>query len=180
MKSAVYFFLGLVLGAAGGAYVAKSIAERKAEDRIEKATLEAREYYKNKSESKKEEPPKENMTKEASHVEFSRIYGKAFDVRDEVAKPDPDVETYAYEISQEEFGEDAEYTTYSLDYYADGNLVDETGNIVDDPVHLVGGDVLDDISITNPVAYVRNDITKTDYEICFVDSDYEQDGAVKD
>ena len=75
---------------------------------------------------------------------------------------------------------DNEYTTYTLDYYTDGNLVDETGNIVDDPVHLVGGDVLDDLSKDEPVAYVRNDITKTDYEICYVDDVYESSGGDKD
>ena len=178
MKSAVYFFLGLIFGAAGGAYVAKSIVERKTEDRVEKATLEAKEYYEEKYKKKVDEVTKENVNTVVNEV--TRIYGKAFDIPDDIPKPTPDVETYAYEISQEEFGEDSEYTTYALDYYADGTLVDETNNVVDDPVHLVGGDILDNISATNPVAYVRNDITKTDYEICFVASDYEQDGAVKD
>ena len=39
MRSLVSFIFGLILGAAGGAYVAKSIAEKKAEDQIAKATI---------------------------------------------------------------------------------------------------------------------------------------------
>ena len=35
MKSIVSFFIGLIFGAAGGAYIAKSIADKKAEDAIE-------------------------------------------------------------------------------------------------------------------------------------------------
>lgn len=174
MRSIVSFFLGLMIGAAGGAYVAKTISDKKAEDAIEKATLEARDYYKEKY------APKEEPKPEPTVENFSRIYGKAFDIRESEPKPSTNVETYAYEIDPDEFGEDSEYTTYSLDYYSDGNLVDETGNVVDDPIHLVGGDVLDNISMTNPTAYVRNDITKTDYEITYVDDTYEQSGGVKD
>lgn len=176
MKSIVSFFLGLIFGAAGGAYVAKAISDKKAENAIEKATLEARDYYKEKFDKKEEPKPEPEQT--AVVENFSRIYGRAFDIREQ--KPSTEVETYAYEIDTDEFGEDPEYSTYSLDYYSDGNLVDETGNIVDDPVHLVGGDVLDSVSMTNPTAYVRNDITKTDYEISYVDDVYDQPGGMKD
>ena len=175
MRSLISFFIGLVIGAAGGAYVAKSFSDKKAEDRIEKATVEARDYYKEKFEKKEEPKPDVVMPNE-----MFRVYGKAYDIYTEPPAPEPGAETYAYEIPQEEFGEDAEYSTYSLDYYSDGNLVDETGNIVDDPIHLVGGDILDELSVTNPTAYVRNDITKTDYEISFVDDEYSQFGGEKD
>lgn len=176
MRSIVSFFLGLMIGAAGGAYVAKAISDKKAEDAIEKATLEARDYYKEKYEPKEEPKPEPKEQVE----NFTRIYGRAFDIREQEPKPIENVETYAYEIDPDEFGEDSEYTTYSLDYYSDGTLVDETGNVVDDPIHLVGGDVLDGISMTNPTAYVRNDITKTDYEISYVDDTFEQPGGDKD
>lgn len=186
MKSAVYFVLGLIFGSAGGAYISKLIVERKMEDKIEKATSEARNYYKDKYKPKKEEkPPVEKSEPKKPPVEFTRIYGKAFEVNEETIDEDireniKNAETYAYEISPEEFGEDCEYTTYSLDYYSDGSLVDETGNLVDDPVHLVGGDVLDGISMENPTAYVRNDITKTDYEITYVDDEFDSSGGLDD
>lgn len=177
MRSAVYFFIGLIFGAAGGAYVAKTISDKKAEDAIEKATLEARDYYKQKYEPKEEPKPEPKEQVE----NLTRIYGRAFDIRGEAdSKMHAEIETYAYEIDQDEFGEDPGYNTYSLDYYSDGNLVDETGNVVEDPIHLVGGDVLDSICMENPTAYVRNDITKTDYEISYVDDVFEQSGGTKD
>ena len=175
MRSIVSFFLGLIIGAAGGTYVAKTISDKKAEDAIEKATLEARDYYKEKFEKKEEPKPEPTSVVE----DCSRIYGRAFDIRTTEPKS-ADVETYSYEIDESEFGEDSEYSTYSLDYYSDGNLVDELGNIVDDPIHLVGGDVLDSICMEHPTAYVRNDITKTDYEISYVDDVYDQPGGMKD
>lgn len=178
MKSAVWFFIGFIFGSAGAAYVTKSICNKKAEDQIEKATVEARDYYKEKYESveKKEQEVQEK------YEEATRIYGKAFDLYKEHNEESPVIEekVHAYEIDEDEFGEDHEYSTYSLDYYTDGNLVDETGNIVDDPIHLIGADILDKVCLENPVAYVRNDETKTDYEICFVNDTYEQPGGEDD
>ena len=181
MKSLVSFIFGLIVGAAAGAYVAKSIAEKKAEDQIAQATVEARDYYKEKYAPKKEEPKKDDLE---ANKKITRIYGSQFDlysepevkIEGEHVQEDPEKETYSYEIDEDEFGMDSEYTTYSLDYYSDGNLVDETGSVVDDPVHLVGGDVLDKLLDREiNVGYVRNDITKTDYEICFVEGSYDGD-----
>ena len=192
MKSLVSFIFGLIVGATAGAYVAKSISDRKAEMRIEETTVEARDYYKEEYEPKKEEPKQESVFGKKDDLEankkITRIYGHQFDLYsepevkiDEHQQKDPEKETYSYPIDEDEFGMDHDYTTYSLDYYADGSLVDETGNLVDDPVHLVGGDILDDLSDRKiDVGYVRNDITKTDYEICYVDANYEEDGGVKD
>lgn len=189
MRSFVAFIFGLIIGTAAGAYVAKSISDGKAEKKIEEATIEARDYYKDKYTPKKEEPKQESVFGDKDDLEankkITRIYGHQFDLysepkEEERIKEDPEKETYSYPIDEDEFGMDRDYTTYSLDYYADGTMLDETGNVVDDPIHLVGGDVLDGLSISNPTAYVRNDITKTDYEICYVDANYEEDGGVKD
>lgn len=190
MRSLVSFIFGVILGAAGGAYVAKSISDKKAEKRIEEATVEARDYYKEKFEPKKEEPKQESVFGNKDDLEanknLTRIYGHQFDLhssepKEERIKEDPEKETYSYPIDEDEFGMDQDYTTYSLDYYADGTMLDETGNVVEDPIHLVGGDILDDLSDRKiDVGYVRNDITKTDYEICYIDADYEPEGGVKD
>ena len=174
MKSAVWFFLGLILGAAGGAYVAKSIAEKKTEDQIEKATVEARNYYKEKYEPKKEEPekPSENLT---------RIYGKAFDLYS-VPKSSEEEEKrhYITPITAKDYDEEDEYNKCTLDCYADGVVVDEMGNDVEDPASIVGSETLDDMSIENPTAYVRNDTTQTVYEICYIDTYYESEGGADD
>lgn len=195
MKSALYFFLGVIIGAAGGAYVAASIESKKADDRVEKATVEARNFYKEKYASESgDADTKLKEDDKKGYESITRIYGPQFDlypsnrvpygqpvIEGEDRKPDPNAETYAYEIDDDEFGMDREYTTYSLDYYSDGNLVDETGNIVEDPIRLVGSDILDELETrASNIAYVRNDITKTDYEICYINAPYEATGTEKD
>ena len=178
MKSAVWFFLGLVLGAAGGAYVAKSIAEKKAEDQIEKATVEARNYYKEKYEPKKEEPVKEPE-------KVTRIFGKAFDLypvpKNTIVEEETEVDHhYITPISQQEYDDEEEYSKCTLDCYADGIVTDEMDNDVEDPGGIVGSDTLDKLSNENPVAYVRNDETQTVYEICYIDAYYEPEGGIED
>lgn len=180
MKSAVWFFLGLVLGAAGGAYVATSIAEKKTEDQIEKATVEARNYYKEKfmhKPPKKEEPVKEP---EAS----TRIYGRAFDlysVPKDTPVEEPEVNHhYITPITAQEYDDEEGYLKCTLDCYADGVVTDEMDNDVEDPGGLVGSDTLDSLSTENPVAYIRNDTTQTVYEICYIDAYYEPEGGVDD
>lgn len=190
MKSAVWFFLGIIFGAAGGAYVAKSIAEKKAEDRIEKATIEARDYYR---ERYAEKPPssQDNDGVLKAAESSTRIYGKAFSIYtpSELEKVEGNVTVeydenenahYITPITAEEYDSEEEYTKCELDYYADGVLTDEMGNDVEDPAHIVGGDTLDSLCAENRVAYVRNDTTRTVYEVCYIDTYYESEGGDED
>ena len=185
MKGFLCFFLGLAAGAAAGAYVTKFVCEKNAEDRVAQATVEARDYYKEKY--KKEEPKIPEDDKKVNAA-FTRIYGNQYDtykgepviVDDWTREENPNLETYANEIDEDDFGKEEGYSKYYLDYYSDGNLVDDMGNVVEDPVHLIGGDSLDKLDLETPVVYVRNDVTKTDYEVCYVDSPYEEAGGDKD
>lgn len=60
-----------------------------------------------------------------------------------------------------------DYNTESLNYYADGVLTDYCDNVIDDPENIIGdidpsehfGEYEED------TVYVRNDVTKCDYEI---------------
>lgn len=174
MKSLAYFILGLMLGAAGGAYIAKSIVEKKTEDQIEKATIEARDYYEDKFKPKKEEKPEEPPSS-------TRIYGRAFDlysVPKDVPVEEPEIDRhYITPISAKDFDDEEEYEKCTLDCYADGTVTDEMDNDVEDPGGIVGSDTLDKLSNKNPVAYVRNDTTQTVYEICYIDTYYEPEGG---
>lgn len=167
MKSAVYFFLGLVLGAAGGAYVAKSIAERKAEDRIEKATIEARDYYKEKYDKKADEITKENVDKVVKEV--TRIYGKAYDIHADEPVVYPNVQ----EVDEDIFEEADGYFQCFLNYYSDKVLTDEEGNPVDNPEDMVG-EYVKELDPVNDKIYVRNDATNTKYEITYIDSPFDE------
>lgn len=71
-----------------------------------------------------------------------------------------------YVIPPEEFGELDGYETYSLTYYADGVLADDSGDIVDNIEDIVGEDSLTHFGeYEDDSVFVRNDSLKNDYEI---------------
>ena len=71
-----------------------------------------------------------------------------------------------YVISPEDFGEHDDYETQSLDYYADGVLADNMGNVVEDIESMVGRDSLDHFGeYEDDAVHVRNDALQCDFEI---------------
>ena len=71
-----------------------------------------------------------------------------------------------YVISPEDFGEHDDYETQSLDYYADGVLADNMGNVVEDVESMVGRDSLTQFGeYEDDSVHVRNDALKCDFEI---------------
>ena len=75
-----------------------------------------------------------------------------------------DIEPYI--ISPEEFGEYDDYNRISLTYYADGILADDCDELVDHIEETVGIDFFSHFGeYEDDSVFVRNDRTKTDYEI---------------
>lgn len=191
MKSFIFFALGAALGAVGGAFAMKYICEAKADKKIADATAEARNFYKEKYEedSKKIDAKVDRkvlnaLTEAYQPGDSNRIFGKTYDIREPVNyRENPrdfnGDKTYIYMIDPDDAGMDDSYTQYSLDYYTDGNLVDEEGNLIDNPLE-IAGDYLDELSLENPEIHVRNDVTKTEYDICYIAASYEQPGGVYD
>lgn len=71
-----------------------------------------------------------------------------------------------YVISPEEFDENDDYEVATLTYYADKVLTDEHDNIIEDVESMVGEDSLNHFGeYEDDSVFVRNDRTKTDYEI---------------
>ena len=71
-----------------------------------------------------------------------------------------------YVISPDEFGENDDYETQSLDYYADGVLAENMGNIVEDIESMVGRDSLNHFGeYEDDAVHVRNDAQQCDFEI---------------
>ena len=71
-----------------------------------------------------------------------------------------------YVIPPELFGEDPEYETVSLTYYADGVLTDEWDNVIDDADDLLGAGSLSTFGqYEDDSVFVRDDAITTDYEI---------------
>ena len=186
MKGLLIFAAGLAVGAVAGAVIVKNkvLADAKAE------VEEVREYYRSargkvnrenveeteevKEVEKKEYELKDILIKdepktEKEHTNYSQIT-KMYMSKDEFQAPmydDPFV------IDPSEFGENPEYVTETLTYFADGVLVDDVDDVIEEPDIVVGLEnlkIFEEFGATT--VYVRNDIYKTDYEIIRDDWNY--------
>ena len=183
MKGLLSFADGVDVGAVAGAVIVKNkvLADAKAE--IE----EVREYYRESRGVKEVEEVKEKVEEtidhiqdlieehetkpktEKEHTNYSQIT-KMYMSKDEFQTPmydDPFV------IDPSEFGENPEYDTETLTYFADGVLVDDVDDVIDEPDIVVGLEnlkIFEEFGATT--VYVRNDIYKTDYEIIRDDWNY--------
>lgn len=192
MRSFIFFILGATAGAVGGAFAMKYICEAKADKKIADATAEARNFYKDKYEKesadldKKVDNEAHKKLAEVYQQPSDRIFGRTYDVPEstyvsyrEQPRDEKGNKTYIYMIDPDDAGMDDSFTQYCLDYYQDGSLVDEQGNLVDEPME-IAGEYLDELSLENPEIHVRNDVTKTEYDICYIAASYEQPGGVYD
>ena len=182
MKGLLIFAAGLAVGAVAGAVIVKNkvLADAKAE--IE----EVREYY------------RESRGQKDEHVEeVKEVEKKEYELKDIQIKDEPKTEKEHTNYSQitkmymsndkynqamyddpfvidpSEFGENPEYDTETLTYFADGVLVDDVDDVIEEPDIVVGLEnlkVFEEFGATT--VYVRNDIYKTDYEIIRDDWNY--------
>ena len=184
MKGLLIFAAGLAVGAVAGAVIVKNkvLADAKAE--IE----EVREYYR----SARGKVNRENVeeTEEVKEVEKKEYELKDIQVKDE---PKTGLTNYSqitkmymskdefqspmyddpFVIDPSEFGENPEYDTETLTYFADGVLVDDVDDVIEEPDIVVGLEnlkIFEEFGATT--VYVRNDIYKTDYEIIRDDWNY--------
>ena len=184
MKGLLIFAAGLAVGAVAGAVLVKNkvLADAKAEiDEVRKYYRESRGVV-NEVEEVKEKVEEtidhiqdlieEHETKpktEKEHTNYSQIT-KMYMSKDEFQTPmydDPFV------IDPSEFGENPEYDTETLTYFADGVLVDDVDDVIEEPDIVVGLEnlkIFEEFGATT--VYVRNDIYKTDYEIIRDDWNY--------
>lgn len=185
MKGLLIFAAGLAVGAVAGAVLVKNkvLADAKAE------IDEVREYYRESRGVKEVEEVKEKVEEtidhiqdlieehetkpktktEKEHTNYSQIT-KMYMSKDEFQTPmydDPFV------IDPSEFGENPEYDTETLTYFADGVLVDDVDDVIEEPDVVVGLEnlkIFEEFGATT--VYVRNDIYRTDYEIIRDDWNY--------
>ena len=186
MKGLLIFAAGLAVGAVAGAVLVKNkvLADAKAE------IDEVREYYRT-SRGEKEVEEKEVEEKE----EIKEVEKKEYELKDIQIKDEPktgltnysqitkmymskdEFQTPMYDdpfvIDPSEFGENPEYDTETLTYFADGVLVDDVDDVIEEPDIVVGLEnlkIFEEFGATT--VYVRNDIYKTDYEIIRDDWNY--------
>ena len=169
MKGLFIFAAGVVAGAVAGAYLVKDKIMADAKQEIE----EVREYYKSKKESKKEETEEEQPVEEVKEEkEYKTIVENSgyvnYNKPEQIAQHSV-LEDEPYSIDPEEFGdkEDEGWDTMVLTYFADGVLIDDADEIVEQPDVVVG---LDNLKIFEEFpdatcVYVRNETWRTDFEI---------------
>lgn len=184
MKGLLIFAAGLAVGAVAGAVIVKNkvLADAKAE------VEEVREYYR----SARGKVNRENVeeTEEVKEVEKKEYELKDIQIKDEpktgltnysqitkmyMSKDEFQTPMYddPFVIDPSEFGENPEYDTETLTYFADGVLVDDVDDVIEEPDIVVGLEnlkVFEEFGATT--VYVRNDIYKTDYEIIRDDWNY--------
>ena len=186
MKGLLIFAAGLAVGAVAGAVIVKNkvLADAKAE--IE----EVREYYRTSRGEKEVEEKEVEEKEEVKEVEKKEYELKDIQIKDEpktgltnysqitkmyMSKDEFQAPMYddPFVIDPSEFGENPEYDTETLTYFADGVLVDDVDDVIEEPDIVVGLEnlkIFEEFGATT--VYVRNDIYKTDYEIIRDDWNY--------
>ena len=187
MKGLLIFAAGLAVGAVAGAVIVKNkvLADAKAE------IDEVREYYR----SARGKVNREDNEEVEEVKEIEEVAKKEYELKDIQVKDEPktgltnysqitkmymskdEFQTPIYDdpfvIDPSEFGENPEYDTETLTYFADGVLVDDVDDVIEEPDIVVGLEnlkIFEEFGATT--VYVRNDIYKTDYEIIRDDWNY--------
>ena len=202
MKGLLIFAAGLAVGAVAGAVIVKNkvLADTKAE--IEEVREYYRESRGVKEVEEVKEKVEETIDRiqdliEEHVEEVKEVEKKEYELKDIQIKDEPKTEKEHTNYSQitkmymsndkynqsmyddpfvidpSEFGENPEYDTETLTYFADGVLVDDVDDVIEEPDIVVGLEnlkVFEEFGATT--VYVRNDIYKTDYEIIRDDWNY--------
>lgn len=178
IKGLLIFAAGAVAGTVAGIGISKRHFEAIAAQEIN----EVRDYYRkaNKeladqlvdktSDIKEEqaEEPAEKSIEEETKKEYDNIikYGNYVTTEEIDDEEDDYSDDEPYIIDPSEFGNNGNYATQTCTYFADGVLVDDVDEVIEDPEKLVGNlhvDIFRDFDATS--VYVRNDWMKMDFEI---------------
>lgn len=183
MNSKVAFILGTIIGAGIGVICTYSYFKDKYE-KLAEEDFNSRRVF---DEDKKEESVEPVVEKTAdsrtvdkpSIAECAAIlqregYVNYSDMQNKKQKQEIAVDR-PYVIQPSDFGEFDDYEKISLTYTADGVLLDDMNEIVDDIDETVGEDSLEHFGeYEDDSVYVRNDAKKCDYEILLDQRNYQE------
>lgn len=172
LSKVITFAVGILLGSAVTWKYFKTKYESIANEEIESV----RAYYKNTNtmdgEAEMSEEPEAGLKEKNTAREKERKAERDFakDICEKAGyviyddKEGDDKMDKPYIIPPEEFGDD--YKIESLNYYTDGVLADDSGNIVENVGDVVGEDFAEHFGeYEDDSVFVRNDLLETDYEI---------------
>lgn len=183
MNSKVAFILGTIIGAGIGVIGTYSYFKDKYEELAEE-DFNSRRVFDEDKKDESEEPVVEK-TADSRTVDKPSIaeyaarlqkegYVNYSDMQDKKTEEEIAVDR-PYVIQPSEFGEFDDYEKISLTYTADGVLLDDMNEIVDDIEEIVGEDSLEHFGeYEDDSVYVRNDSKKCDYEILLDQRNYQE------
>lgn len=183
MNSKVSFILGTIIGAGIGVAGTYSYFKDKYEKLAEK-DFNSRRVFDEDKKDESEEPVAEK-TADSKTVDKPSIaeyaarlqkegYVNYSDMQDKKQKQEIGVDK-PYVIQPSDFVELDDYEKISLTYTADGVLLDDMNEIVDDIEETVGEDSLEHFGeYEDDSVYVRNDAKKCDYEILLDQRNYQE------
>lgn len=190
MKSVKGIFI-FVIGVVSGTFVGAQIAKKKYEEIANEEIEEIRAYYKERATELPEQTvemtrdeEEHNVEEKSIEVEERKQYNNIIKRGNYMAVDEEEQNNVcdeAYPIDPSEFGNDGKNATETLTYFADGVLVNEVDEVVEDPDLVVGRhhiDIFNEFPDATCV-YVRNDLDGTDYEILKDDwcwSDFNEKG----
>lgn len=167
LSKVIIFAAGAVIGSAVTWKVVKTKYEQIANDEI----AEMREYVRSKQEPKEPSAPEKSIVdiqevEKHEYVNLTMNYLRGINENEEKGGAEEVEEYKPHVITPDEYGEEEDYDTVTLTYYADGVVEDDQCNIMPDPEEILGenfADNFDEYGVDS--VYVRNDELKIDYEI---------------
>ena len=183
MNSKVAFILGTIIGAGIGVAGTYSYFKDKYE-KLAEEDFNSRRVFDEDKKDESEEPVVEKTADsrtvdKPSIAEYVAIlqkegYVNYSDMQDKKQKQENAIDR-PYVIQPSDFGEFDDYEKISLTYTADGVLLDDMNEIVDDIEETVGEDSLEHFGeYEDDSVYVRNDAKKCDYEILLDQRNYQE------
>ena len=177
-NKALYFIMGTVTGIIGTYVVLKPRYDKMYGEAVESAVeARCRKYDEDKNACVQRESvdsstnpvkpyiaPKAETPKEQVRINYSQMIEKT-GYAEESEKEDKDNDK-PYIISPEEYEDNVEYNVYYMKYMADGVLVDDLYDPVDNVEDLVGVDFPEHFGeYEEDTVYIRDDIKGCDYQI---------------
>lgn len=186
MNKAIIFLLGAGLGSGITWYFVREhyrkIADEEIASVVNRYKKEVDDVIKSGEEVRSSFVKYEDLAKnyeKPSPMDYAARYASKETQEDETIEEHPeddDEQREPYVISPEEFGEIDDYDQITLNYYADGYLVEGDLGVIDDVEAVVGPDALDSFGeYEDDAVYVRNEQHKTDYEILLSEMNYHEE-----
>lgn len=189
MKNVIMF----ALGAATGSLITWKLVEKKYKDLADEEIASVVERFKNREKEEMEQHteivrefledefvPEDQNGNEELQEEVEKLgyfYSDEGVTLDKyTVKVDNGEEFVApYIISPQEYGEKDDWDIKSWEYYSDGVLVDETGEIVGNPGDIIGNALEHFGDYDDDSVYVRNENIECDYEILKLEKNFDVD-----